>query len=132
MVRQALDYRRILMLLTACVAITLVTSALGDDLRHTDSHESLDDHPQPYLENFQAFFDGVDQYILVGEVTNCEELDGIPITFGGVFAGESTITAYDGHFVHIVRHVEAKGAIATAQAECHWGVFTDLMSIELF
>ena len=104
------------------IAIVFAVGAVGDDLPGDPSD------PPPSggeeitgklrVENLQAFFDGIDQYAVFGEVTNCADPDGLTITFGGIFAGHTTTTGNDGYFYIVISHEEANGATVSATATC--------------
>jgi hypothetical protein len=115
-----------------------VTSAVGDDVsggsndQPSPVSEDPEEHEQPWLEGLEVYFDGIDQYAIVGQVTHCDEVGGVQIDIGGAFPGESTTTASDGYFFHLViSQPVPDGAIVTAQATCHEGLKSDLMSVEV-
>jgi hypothetical protein len=124
LVRRATGTRRqaVMLLLSFLAVITLGVRAVGNE----------EEHPKPRIENFQVFFDGIDQYSVYGEVVNCDDLDNIPVTLGGVFEGYSTETGFDGVFFLMIIHEDATGQMATAKATCHSGVTSNTTWADLF
>jgi hypothetical protein len=123
------------------IALTLTVGVAGDDMSSNaptpvmveeTENEEEEESGKPVIENFQAFFDGIDQYSVYGQVVDCEDLEGLEIRFGGVFTGESTQTGFDGWFYTIIIHEEATGSLAQAVAISHDGVQSEPASIELF
>jgi hypothetical protein len=112
------------LLLAFLATISLGVSAMGD--------EEAEAPPKPRIENFQAFFDGIDQYSLFGEVVNCDNVEGIEVEFGGIFEGYSATVRDDGYFSVLVVHEEATGEIVTAKCTSHEGQESDTISIDLY
>jgi hypothetical protein len=137
----AMRRRGMSMSLGCLIALTLTVGVAGDDFPSDPSAPVATEEPEeeepteprkPVIENFQAFFDGIDQYSVYGQVVDCEELEGLEIRFGGVFTGETTETGFDGWFYTIIIHEEATGSLAQAVAISQDGMQSEPASIELF
>jgi hypothetical protein len=104
----------------------------GDDPPAAGEEDEEEEHLPPVIVDFQAFFDGIDQYTVYGRVERCEDVDGLLVEFGGVFAGESATTGVDGWFYTILVHEEATGQYAHAVTTCHEGLRSPQATCELY
>lgn len=126
------------MCVVACMAIVLATGAAGDDLPGDPDDPpggggEPAQHEQPWLENLQIFFDGIDQYAITGQVTHCDEIGGVRIDIGGAVGDHWTTTEFDGSFFLLVIHDPvASGSIISGVATCHEGMSSDEMLAEVY
>jgi hypothetical protein len=115
----ALRRQLLMTAMSFCLATLLSVGALGEDPE--EPPQEMGDHPMPQIENFEAHFDGIDQYLVLGDFTNCDDQNRVLVSFDGAFEGYSTLTAADGSFGLSIFCGDKTGQLAIAWATCRYG-----------